>query len=231
MDAEALGQAVQHAGLAAAGLAFLAGLFFSINPVAIAAIPVSLAYVTKAREKRQAIGFGAMFILGLIVTHAVLGIAAGFGGRWAEGLIGRGWGLLLGPLLIFLGLLWSGWIRVPLPRFAFKAKRPTGLWGAFLLGVPFSIAVCPVCTPALVVLLGVTVGLGSPWIGLAVLSAFALGRAIPVALGAVAIGWLKNLGQLDKSRLAFERVGGITLIASGLYMLNAYFFWIPSLAS
>ena len=230
MDPDALRQAVEHSGLAAAGIGFFAGLVFSFNPVAMAAIPVSLAYVTKAREKRQAIAFGTIFIVGMIVTHGLLGLVAGFGGRWVEDLVGRGWGLFLGPLLIVLGLMWPGWIRVPLPAFAFRAKRPAGLWGAFLLGIPFSIAVCPVCTPALVVLLGVTAGLGSPWIGVVLLLAFALGRAVPVALGAFALGWLENLRGLAAYRRSFETLGGLTLIVSGLYMLNAYFFWIPVLA-
>jgi len=35
MDAEVLRQAVEHAGIAAAGIGFLAGLTFSFNPVAI----------------------------------------------------------------------------------------------------------------------------------------------------------------------------------------------------
>jgi cytochrome c-type biogenesis protein len=171
-----------------------------------------------------------MFILGMIVTHGLLGLIAGLGGQWVESLVGRAWGLLLGPLLILLGLMWPGWIRLPLPALAFRAKRPAGAWGAFLLGVPFSIAVCPVCTPALVVLLGVTAGLGSPWIGVILLLAFALGRAIPVAIGAVTLGWLENLRGLAAYRRLFEIAGGLTLVASGLYMLNAYFFWIPALA-
>lgn len=230
MDADALRQAVEHAGVAAGGIGFLAGLVFSFNPVAMAAIPVSLAYVTKAREKRQAIVFGTMFIVGMIVTHGLLGLIAGLGGHWVEALVGRGWGLFLGPLLIVLGLMWPGWVRLPLPALALRAKRPTGLWGAFLLGVPFSIAVCPVCTPALVVLLGVAAGIASPLFGTVLLLAFALGRAVPVAIGAVALGWLENLHGLAAYRRVFEIAGGLTLIVSGLYMLNAYFFWIPVLA-
>jgi len=230
VDPDALRQAVEHAGFAAAGIGFLAGLAFSFNPVAMAAIPVSLAYVTRAREKQQAILFGSMFILGMILTHGLLGLAAGLGGRWAESLVGRGWGLALGPILILLGLVWPGWIRLPLPVVAFRAKRPTGAWGAFLLGVPFSIAICPVCTPALVILLGVAAGLGSPLAGIVLLLAFALGRAVPVGLGAFAIGWLENLRGLAAYRRIFEAAGGLTLIASGLYLLNAYFFWVPLLA-
>ncbi len=171
MDAEALRAAVEHAGLAAIGVAFVAGFVFSFNPVALASIPVSLAYVTKGRDKGQALIFGLLFILGMIVTHVFLGFVAGLGGKWAADLTGRGWGLVLGPLLIVLGLMWAGWLRLPLPSFGFKATRPTAAWGAFLLGIPFAVAVCPVCTPALVVLLGVTAGLGSVALGV-VLSAF-----------------------------------------------------------
>jgi len=230
MDVEALRSAVEHAGFAAVGVGFLAGLAFSFNPVALASIPVSLAYVTKGRDKGQAVLFGSMFILGLVLTHGVLGLIAGLGGKWAADLTGRGWGYFLGPLLIVLGLMWSGWLRIPLPSFGFSAKKPTAAWGAFLLGIPFAIAVCPVCTPALVVLLGVTAGLGSVLLGVALLLAFALGRAVPIALGAFAVGWLENLNRISRYRRGFEIVGGLTLILMGFYMLNAVMFWIPELA-
>jgi cytochrome c-type biogenesis protein len=230
MDAEALRTAVEHAGLAAIGVAFIAGLAFSFNPVALASIPVSLAYVTKGRDRGQALMFGSMFILGMILTHVALGFVAGLGGKWAADLTGRGWGLVLGPLLIVLGLMWAGWLRIPLPSFGFRATRPTAAWGAFLLGIPFAVAVCPVCTPALVVLLGVTAGLGSVALGIVLLLAFAIGRAIPIALGAFAVGWLENLKTLSRYRRGFEIAGGLTLIVMGLYILNAAYIWIPELA-
>ncbi|MBN9086714.1 MAG: sulfite exporter TauE/SafE family protein [Reyranella sp.] len=231
MEPEALQQAVAHAGWAAIGVGFLAGFLFSFNPVAMASIPVSLAYVTKAREKRQAILFGTMFILGMLVVHAAMGFIAGLGGGWVADLVGREWGLVLGPLLIVLGLMWAGWVRLPLPAFALKARRPSAAWSAFVLGAVFSVAICPICTPALVVLLGATAGLASPWIGAALLLAFAAGRAVPVAVGAVSIGWLENMRGLDAYRRAFETAGGIILVLMGLYMLNAYFFWMPGLAA
>ena len=230
MNAEALRTAVEQAGLVAIGVAFIAGLAFSFNPVALASIPVSLAYVTKGRDKGQALMFGSMFILGMILTHVALGFVAGLGGKWAADLTGRGWGLVLGPLLIVLGLMWADWLRIPLPSFGFRATRPTAAWGAFFLGIPFAVAVCPACTPALVVLLGVTAGLGSVALGIVLLLAFAIGRAIPIALGAFAVGWLENLKTLSRYRRAFEIAGGLTLIVMGLYMLNAVYIWIPELA-
>ena len=230
MDTEPWLQLVQQGGMAAPLAAFLAGLVFSFNPVAMAAVPVALAYVTKAREPRQAALFGAMFVAGMLVTHAVLGFLAGLGGSWVHGLLGRFWGLALGPILILLGLVWTGWVRLPLPAFALRARRPHGMWGAFSLGAPFSIAICPVCTPALVVLLGVATTIGSAVTGALLLLAFALGRSIPVVIGSVAVGWLENLRLSARYRRAFEIVGGLMLVTTGLYMLNAYFFWLPELA-
>lgn len=57
--------------------------------MAIAAIPVSLAYVTRSRERPTALRFGSMFILGLVMTHVLLGLAAGLGGQSLERLTGR----------------------------------------------------------------------------------------------------------------------------------------------
>lgn len=231
MDAEALRQAVSHGGVAALWVGLAAGFAFSFNPVALAAIPVSLAYVTKARSKRQAALFGSFFVLGMIVTHTGLGVAASLGGGWVHYLLGRVWGLALGPLLIVMGLIWLGWLQVPAPALAVRARRATGAWSAFALGVPFSVAVCPFCTPALIVLLGVALGVGSPLFGATLLLAFALGRAIPVMLGVLAMGWLESLSRLQSLHKTIEAIGGVLLILAGLYMLNAYFVVVPRLAA
>lgn len=230
MDADSLRQAVEQSRSAAIGVGFLAGLFFSVNPIAIAAIPVSLAYVTRAREKPMALRFGAMFILGLIVTHVALGLAAGWSGRWVESLLGRYWGLVLGPLLILMGLVWPGWVKLPLPAASFKVRRATGMWGAFALAVPFSVAICPVCTPALVALLGVVAAIGSPLLGVAILLAFAIGRSVPIAAGAWAVGWLEGFKPLARFQRAFDIAGGVVLVLAGLYMLNVYYLIVPELA-
>ena len=98
------------------------------------------------------------------------------------------------------------------------------------MGAAFSVAVCPVCTPTLLVLLGVSTGLGSPIFGLTLLTAFAIGRAGPILIGAGAVGWLEKLEPLRLAQRLFEQIGGVVLILAGFYMLNAYLFVIPALA-
>lgn len=227
---EALRHAVETFRYGAAGVGFLAGLAFSISPLAVAAIPVALAYVTRARERREAIRLGALFVAGMLAAHVALGWVAGLGGRWVGELMGRGWAVLLGPLLIALGLLWAGWVRWPLPGLALRGRRPAGAWGAFALGVPFTVAVCPICTPALLALLGVVAALGSPWLGAVVLLAFALGRTVPILLGAWTLGSLERLRGLERYRRGFDIAAGLALVATGVYLLNAYFVLVPALA-
>lgn len=230
MDLDLLQATLEQASFASVMVGFVAGFVFSFNPVALAAIPVSLAYVTKARRPTTAVYFGAMFIGGMVVIHVILGFAAGLGGEWVRQVFGRAWGLVLGPLLILLGLTWPGWLRLPLPAIKIQARRVTNGLGAFALGAAFSVAVCPFCTPALIILLGVTTAIGSPVFGAVLLFAFALGRAVPILLGAWGIGWLESLRPLGDAQKGFEIAGGITLILSGLYMLNAYFAWLPAIA-
>jgi cytochrome c-type biogenesis protein len=230
MDIESLRATLEQASLASLGIGFLLGFVFTFNPVALASIPVSLAYVTKAHGSRTATLYGGMFVLGMVITQTQLGLIAAWGGHWVEKLIGREWGLVLGPVLILLGLMWAGWIRLPLPSISIRATRARSIWGAVALGAAFAIAVCPFCTPALVVLLGIAAGIGSPLFGATLLFAFALGRAVPVILGAVAVGWLESLSGLQRYQRVFEITGAVTLVLVGLYMLNAYFFIIPQLA-
>lgn len=54
MGLEALRQAVSQGAPAAIGISLLAGLFFSLNPLVLAALPVPLAYVTRARLPKDA---------------------------------------------------------------------------------------------------------------------------------------------------------------------------------
>lgn len=230
MDLDQLRLVAQQGSLASLLIGFTTGFLFSFNPVALAAIPVSLAYVTKSHERRVALHYAAAFVLGMLAVHIALGAIAALGGLWVQKLLGRYWGLVLGPLLIVLGLAWPGWVKLRVPQIAIRARRATTVWGAGALGAAFAVAVCPICTPTLVVLLGVAAGVGSIAFGVLLLFAFALGRALPILLGGWAVGTLEAMKPLAKHQRAFEILGGIALVLSGLYMLNAFFLVIPELA-
>ncbi len=226
ISAATLKATLQTASIGGVGIAFLAGFVFSFNPVSFASVPVMLAYVTKAQEERSALLMGGAFVMGLITTHVVLGVAAALGGEWVKSIMGREWGLVLGPLLILMGLMWAGWLNIRLPWFGVRGRKVTGLWGAFLLGIPFSVAVCPFCTPALLVTLTASAAIGSVSFGFVLLLAFAIGRSIPVIIGAWSMGWLESLNVISRHQRKLEIFAGLTLMLTGLYLLNEYFFII-----
>jgi len=68
--------------------------------------------------------------------------------------------------------------------------------------------------------------LPTAWYGLALLLAFAVGRSIPILLGAWSIGWLESLRVLGRYQRGFELLGGVVLIGAGFYLLNEYFMLV-----
>ena len=222
-NAELLEQALQTASWSGIIIAFIAGFVFSFNPVSFASVPVMLAYVSKSHDKRKGFILAGAFIAGLLTTHVVLGIVAAFGGEWVQAVMGREWNWVLGPILIIMGLMWAGLLKIRLPWFGMKAHKVSSMWGAFLLGIPFSIAICPFCTPALMVTLTASAAIGSVPFGGALLLAFAIGRSIPVAIGAFGMSWLENFKVLSNNQRFFEVFSGALLILAGLYVIRQYY--------
>lgn len=226
IDLYQLKQALSKPTTYAIIIGFITGFVFSFNPVSFSAIPMMLAYVVKGKDKDRALILGMSFIVGMLMTHILLGAIAALGGEWVKGIMGRHWGLILGPALIILGLIWSGIITIRLPWISSKGYKVASIGGAFLLAIPFSIAVCPFCTPALLVMLTSSAAIGSIGFGIALLGAFALGRSIPMAIGAISMSQLEKMRIFNLNQKYFEYLASIILIFVGLYMLNEYYFII-----
>jgi len=214
-------EVMQAGNLMGLGAALVTGVVFSFNPATFVTIPVVLAYVTKARALREAVTLGGAFILGMLITHVVLGVAAAIGGQWIAGILDRRWNVLLGVVLIVLGLLWAGWLKFPLPWISVRGERVASAWGAFLLGIPFTVGVCPVCAPGLMVVLSASAAVGSASYGALLLLAFAIGRTLPVLIGAFGIGYLESLTPLLRWHHRFELAGGLALILIGVYLAGS----------
>lgn len=219
---------LQQASLLGLVASFSGGFLFSFNPVSFASIPISIAYVTKARSFRRALILGGAFVVGTILTHVILGVAAALGGDWMNGVMGRQWGLLLGPILILLGLIWTGWFNLSIPWFSARGQRVATVWGAFLLAIPFTVGVCPACSPGLWVVLAASAGIGSAPYAALLLFLFALGRTLPVIAGTLSIGWLESLRALSRWQKPLEVSGGVTLMLVGIYLLNQSLFLFQS---
>jgi len=132
--------------------AFLIGVMTSISPCPLATNITAIAYISKDIKTPKHTLLNALFYtLGRGVSYTLLATLIYFGlSAFEISRIFQGWrDKVLGPVLIILGLIMFGVIKLPTPGHnetleKFKAWVATkGYLGALLLGVLFAFAFCP----------------------------------------------------------------------------------------
>lgn len=207
------------------GLAFIAvfigGLVSAASPCVLAAIPLVIGYVggySEGHKKRAAL-FSLVFVLGLSLTFALLGVAASFMGQLL-GFMGR-W-LYLGLALIstLMGLQLMGIISIPLPFQKTKAVKTKGLIGAFLLGILTGTVSSPCATPVLAVILAYVSTQGDVHYGGSLLFVYAIGHCALIFIAGLSIGLTESIVSakgIKSFSLYAKKLSGALLILVGIY--------------
>jgi cytochrome c biogenesis protein CcdA len=213
----------------AAGSALWLGILTSISPCPLATNIAAVSYVGRHVGSHRAVLLaGALYTLGRTAAYVALGAAA----VWSllsmvavSSFLQSGFPRLLGPLLVVVGLLLLGLVRVSLPGFgvsdAFRSRIDRwGVWGAAPLGLVFALAFCPVSAG---LFFGGLVPLATGHRSALLLPAvYGVGTALPVAafavLLAVGVSWLG--AALDQVQ-TFERwarpLTAVVIIGVGVY--------------
>ncbi len=215
------------------------GILTSISPCPLATNIAAVSYVGRqVGSARLALASGVLYTAGRTLAYVALGAAA----VWSllsmvavSTFLQESLPRLLGPLLIVLGLLLLGVVKLSLPGVGFSERLRrwvdrSGVWGAGLLGIVFALSFCPVSAG---LFFGGLVPLatehGSP---ILLPAAFGVGTALPVAAFAVllaaGVGWLG--AALDKVQVV-ERwarpVTALVVLAVGVYeTLRSTFYLI-----
>ena len=193
--------------------AFLLGLLTAVSPCPLATNIAAVGYISKDLENRRRIFFnGLLYTFGRIVAYTLLGEA------------------LIAPALILIGLFMLFGHRFNLPKFGFSGRGEQmgrrGGWGAFLLGVLFSLAFCPTSG---IFYFGMLIPMSAAETGGYLLPAvFAVATGLPVvtvawilAYSVAGIGTFYNRMQTIQKWLAW--VVGTLFIAVGIYYGIIYF--------
>jgi cytochrome c biogenesis protein CcdA len=213
----------------AVGSALWLGILTSISPCPLATNIAAVSYVGRRVGSAGAVmASGGLYTFGRTLAYVALGAAT----VWSllsmvtvSGFLQGTFNRLLGPLLIVVGLLLLGVVKLKLPSFGFSEKLQqrvdrSGIWGAGLLGFVFALSFCPVSAGLFFgSLVPLAVDRQSPLLLPAV---YGLGTALPVAVFAVllaaGIGWLG--AALDKLQ-TFERwarpATAVVFILVGIY--------------
>ena len=208
-------------------LAFAAGVLSFLSPCVLPLVPSYLAYVGGAGAARgRVVRSSLFFVLGFSLIFVGLGASASLLGgllgayRYELTLVG-------GVLIVFFGVVMLG-VRVPgLQRFLGREARVrfTGETrtpvGAVLLGMAFAAGWTPCIGPVLGGVLTIAGTTGQLGQGVALLTCYALGLAVPFVAAAVMLGSFTRASSRFRRLLPWvERTSGVILIAAGVMLLT-----------
>lgn len=228
MEAGALGLAV----------AFTAGVLSFLSPCVLPLVPSYASYITgmslddlvdsgrDARVHRTVLLHGALFVLGFSTVFVALGASATFIGAFLHaysGLVGR----IGGVVLIVFGLYLLGVLRLPGAQREWRvhlADKPVGFVGTFVVGLAFGAGWTPCIGPVLGGILTLAATSGSVWTGVALLSVYSLGLALPFLLAALLLDrFLSSFARFRRWLPWISRASGVLLVAVGILLVTGTF--------
>lgn len=210
--------------------AFLLGILTSISPCPLATNITAIAYISKdIRTPKHTLLNGLFYTLGRGLSYTLLAALIYFGlSSFQVSRIFQGWGdKTLGPVLIILGLVMFGVIKIPTNTNnetveKIKAWIATkGYIGSLLLGMLFAFAFCPYSG---VLFFGVL----TPLIlksteGILLAPLFALGTGLPVIAFSFLIAFsMQKMSQAFTVVSKAEKV--IRIIVASIFILVGIYY-------
>jgi cytochrome c-type biogenesis protein len=215
-----------------AAVAFTAGLLSFLSPCVLPLIPSYVGFITgmtveeAERRRWNALLHGLWFVGGFTVVFVLLGAAASAVGsllREYQVWLGRAGGVLL----ILFGLYLLGVLR---PAFLMRewrltlARKPLGYFGSGVVGFTFGAAWTPCIGPILGGILTLAATQAGLVQGMALLTVYALGLAVPFLLTALALDRFLVWFQRFRPYIVWvDRVAGVMLILLGILLITDSF--------
>jgi cytochrome c-type biogenesis protein len=201
---------------------FAGGLISAASPCVLAAIPLIIGYVGGYSEgnKKKAVLYSLVFILGLSITFTLLGAAASVMGGFL-GFMGRWLYVGLAMIAVLMGLHLMGIMSIQLPFQRTRQVKSKGLWGAFLLGLLTGTVSSPCATPVLAVILAYVSTQGDILYGGSLLFVYAIGHCVLIFLAGLSIGFTESMISskgVKNFSLYSKRFSGALLTLAGLYI-------------
>jgi len=213
------------------------GILTSISPCPLASNVAALSYLSKNVESRGAtLSSGISYVLGRVAAYVGVSavLVAGLLSIFSLSHFLQTWtNRIIGPVLIFLGLVLLDLIRFPTisfgpgERLEHLARR--GYPGAAALGFVFALSFCPVSAALFFgSLIPLSIDQGSR---ILIPALFGIGTAAPVVVFAVMIAFgARSVGKTYEKITLFamwaKRITAIVFLLAGLYYLLTYWLGV-----
>ena len=224
--------------LLALPLVLVGGLITAFNPCCLPMYPAVFGFFGQAccsRTRPDAAasaqthpppltGVTVSFVLGMAAATSLMGILTAALG-WVFGRFGTVFLMLLAAIPLLMGLHLLGLLPIRLPAWhgaklhALAESNTKRKLAAFGTGMVFSMAIAPCATPILLGILTLVAMKGNLAYGGVLLFLYGLGSGVPALAVGFGLGGSHKLLTMRTNRKWLQRISGLLLIGSSLYIV------------
>jgi cytochrome c-type biogenesis protein len=207
-------------------LSFAGGLIASISPCILSLLPVNLSYIgtREITSRWDAFVKAGSFVLGVVTMLSLFGLFSSLAG--AVLIQFRGYvQVVVGAVIIVMGLMLLGIVRLPLPQTNFKLP----IAGPFGVGLTFALVSSPCTSPVMFAVLTAAAATGSQIQSTLSMVSYSLGYTAIIFFASLFTGLVKQTRFLLNHSQGIVRFGSVALILIGGYYLIDGVSWFVSL--
>ncbi len=207
---------------------FAGGLALNLTPCVYPLVPITVSFfggraAAEGGSRGSLPAHGLCYLLGLAVTHSLLGVTAALTGSLMGGLLQNPLVLLTvaAILLAFAASLFGAWeLRLPSGLTQAAARSYAGYFGSLFMGLTLGVVAAPCIGPFVLGLLTWVAGLGSPWLGFIVFFTLSLGLGLPLFVLALFSGRLDRLPRAGTWMVWVRKLMGWVLVGMAVHFVR-----------
>ena len=214
--------------LAAILLSFLAGLGLALTPCVYPMIPITVSVIGATSTESRLSGFGRslVYVLGISLMYAALGlIAAGTGRAFGTLLQHPAVYITLAAVFVLLAAAMFDLFSIQLfgnwaSRLQQKVRGRAGLIGILALGMLSGVALTPCSAPVIIGAMGYVLKTGNLAIGFLIFFSIAWGMGTPLVILGTFSGVLGSLPESGAWQETVKHIFGFGLLGAALYFFG-----------
>lgn len=205
--------------------AFGGGLLASLTPCVYPMIPITVSYVGSSNiggSRTRAFVLSAVYVSGIAVTYAAMGVFAALSGRLFGEINSSPWSfLLVGNIILLLGLSMLDIFSLPIFSPGDGDKK-SGIIPTFVLGLSSGLVAGPCTAPVLGVLLAYVASTGNAALGAALLFVFAFGMGLLLIVVGTFSGLMASMPKSGKWMVTIKKgLGWLMIILAEYFFIQA----------
>lgn len=220
-DALFASSAGQQFSLLTVAMVFAAGLVTSLTPCIYPMLPITVSVVgSQAKGRRQGLIFSLLYVLGLALVYAVLGMLAAITGQLFGSVASHPVTLILVALFCLLMAAWIvGWLRMPSAMANTNFQSKYAPLNVFVAGCLSGLVMAPCTSPVLGMLLMYVAGAGDAFWGAALMFVFAVGMSLLLLLAGTFSGLLAALPRSGNWMNATKWLMALLMVGAAIYLI------------